>query len=118
MAGRVLGVIGFGHIGSILVRKLSSFGFSEILIDSPSSDAALIGVAGGIKTDLDEVLRRSDFISVHCPLNDETRNMFDSKAFSKMKKGAILINTARGPIVNEKSLYEALKHGKLAAGRA
>lgn len=115
MSGKVLGVIGFGHIGSTLVRKLSGFGFSEILIDSPGTDPALIGVAGGVKTDLDQLLNRSDFVSIHCPLNDETRDMFDKAAFEKMKDGAILINTARGPIVNEDELYKALASGKIAS---
>ena len=115
MAGRTLGVIGFGHIGSTLVRKIGGFGFSEILIDSPNTDPALIGVAGGRKTDLDEVLRRSDYISIHCPLKPDTLNMFDESAFARMKGGAILINTARGPIVNENALYNALRSGKIAA---
>ena len=115
MTGRTLGVIGFGHIGSTLVRKISGFGFAEILIDSPNTDPALIGVAGGRKTDLDEVLRRSDYISIHCPLKPDTVDMFDDAAFAKMKDGAILINTARGPIVNEAALCRALESGKLAA---
>ncbi len=115
MAGRTIGIIGFGHIGSTFVRKISGFGFGEILVDSPSTDPALIGVAGGRKTDLDEVLRRSDYISIHCPLKQDTVNMFDDKAFSRMKDGAILINTARGPIVNEAALCRALESGKIAA---
>ncbi len=115
MAGRTLGVIGFGHIGSTFVRKISGFGFGEILVDSPNTDPALIGIAGGRKTDLDEILRRSDYISIHCPLKPETVNMFDDAAFAKMKDGAILINTARGPIVNESALCAALAGGKLAA---
>ena len=115
MAGRTLGVIGFGHIGSTLVRKIGGFGFSEILINSPNTDPALIGVAGGRKTDFDELLRRSDYISIHCPLKEDTRGMFDDEAFERMKDGAILINTARGPIVNETALYNALKNGKIAA---
>ncbi|MDC7227729.1 MAG: C-terminal binding protein [Spirochaetales bacterium] len=115
MTGRTLGVIGFGHIGSTLVRKISGFGFAEILIDSPNTEPALIGVAGGRKTDLDEVLRRSDYISIHCPLKEDTVNMFDDRAFAKMKDGSILINTARGPIVNERALCRALESGKLAA---
>lgn len=115
MAGRTLGIIGFGHIGSTLVRKISGFGFSEILINSPNTDPALIGVAGGRKTDFDEVLRRSDYISIHCPLKEDTLDMFDDIAFARMKDGAILINTARGQIVDEAALCRALESGKLAA---
>ncbi|MBI9107432.1 MAG: C-terminal binding protein [Spirochaetales bacterium] len=115
MAGRVLGVIGYGHIGSTLVRKISGFGFSRILVDDPRADESRIRAAGGEKASLEDVLRYSDYISIHCPLKAETKNMFDSKAFSMMKDGAILINTARGPIVNDEELYKALVRGKLAA---
>ena len=115
MAGRVLGVIGYGHIGSTLVRKISGFGFSKILVDDPRADEDRIAAAGGEKASLEEVLRQSDYISIHCPLKDETVDMFDGEAFGKMKDGAILINTARGPIVNEAELHKALLSGKLAA---
>lgn len=115
MAGKVLGVVGYGHIGSTLIRKISGFGFSRILVDDPRADESHIKAAGGQKVSFDDVLTQSDYISIHCPLNSETENMFDAAVFSKMKEGAILINTARGPIVNEDELWKALKSGKLAA---
>ena len=115
MTGRTLGVIGYGHIGSVVVRKIAGFGFAEILVDSPSADESVIEKAGGRKVDFDELLSRSDYISIHCPLKSDTIDMFDDAAFSKMKPGSILINTARGPIVNEKALCRALEDGKVAA---
>lgn len=115
MAGSVLGIVGFGHIGRTFVRKVSGFGFSRILIDDPRADEELIRAAGGEKAGLEDVLRYSDYISIHCPLKAETENMFDKAAFEIMKDGAILINTARGPIVNEGELYKTLAEGKLAA---
>ena len=115
MTGRTLGVVGFGHIGSVLVRKISGFGFSEILIADPRADEERIRRAGGKKVPLDEVLKRSDYISIHCPQKAETVDMFDDRAFGLMKDGAILVNTARGPIVNEAALCRALESGKLAA---
>ncbi len=115
MTGRTLGVIGFGHIGRTLVRKIAGFGFAEILVYSPNTDPDLISAAGGTKVDFVELLRRSDYISIHCPLKADTIGMFDSSAFAKMKEGAILINTARGPIVNTEALCRALDSGKLSA---
>ncbi len=72
-------------------------------------------VASGRKTDFDELLRLSDYISIHCPLTENTAGLFNDKAFSKMKDGAILINTAHGPIVDEAALCRALESGRLAA---
>ncbi len=115
MTGRTLGVIGFGHIGRTLVRKIAGFGFAEILVYSPNTKPDLISAAGGKKVDFAEVLVNSDYISIHCPLKADTAGMFDSSAFSRMKEGSILINTARGPIVNTEALCRALDSGKLSA---
>ena len=113
-AGRVLGIVGFGHIGSTFCRKVSGFGYSKILVADPYVDEAVIKAGGGIKTDLDTLLSESDYVSVHCPLNEETTDMFDKDTLKKMKKGSILVNTARGPIVNEEALADVLQNGPLA----
>lgn len=115
MTGKTLGIIGYGHIGSVVVRKIAGFGFAEILVNSPRTEKSVIEKAGGRKVDFDELLEKSDYISIHCPLNSETVDLFDDAAFGKMKAGAILINTARGPIVNESALCRALESGKVAA---
>ena len=67
------------------------------------------------KVELDDLLSRADFVSVHCPLSDLTRNLIDYEAMKKMKKSAILINVARGPVVNNKDLYQALEEGEIYA---
>lgn len=115
MAGRTLGVVGYGRIGSTLVRKISGLGFSRILVADPRADEKIIRSAGAEKIDFNELLGVSDYLSIHCPLKGETVDLFDKRAFGMMKDGAILINTARGPIVNEEALCDALSSGKIAA---
>ncbi|MBM3299686.1 MAG: phosphoglycerate dehydrogenase [Deltaproteobacteria bacterium] len=114
MAGRTLGVIGLGKIGT-LVSKAASRGLKmRVLGYDPvtTSDVAL--QCGATLTSVEEVFRRSDIITVHTPLNDETRNIVDSRAFSLMKDGVIIINCARGGIIDEQALLENLESGKVA----
>ncbi|HKV56147.1 MAG TPA: phosphoglycerate dehydrogenase, partial [Candidatus Binataceae bacterium] len=110
--GKTLGVIGLGNIGRIVADralglKMKVIGFDPIL--TPDA-AAKIGVA---MVGLEELFRRSDFITVHAPLTDETRGLVGAEAFAIMKKGARIINCARGGIVDETALYSALKSGQL-----
>src|SRR5712691_11559489 len=112
LAGQVLGLIGFGHIPRALMPKAKAFGLTVIAHDpyvAPDVLAAL-GVAG---VSFDDLLARSDFISVHAPLTPQTRGLMNAAAFAKMKKGALLINTARGPLVDEAALVAALDSGQL-----
>jgi D-3-phosphoglycerate dehydrogenase len=112
LAGQVLGLIGFGHIPRALVPKAKAFGLAVIAHDpyvSPDVLAAL-GVAG---VSFDDLLARSDFISVHAPLTPHTRGLVDAAAFAKMKKGALIVNTARGPLIDEQALVAALDSGHL-----
>jgi phosphoglycerate dehydrogenase-like enzyme len=111
---RVLGVIGLGGIGRALVTLLGGFGMKQPLAHDPfiaREDAERTGVC---LTELDELLSRSDFVSIHCPLTDQTRNLIGSRELALMKPNAYLINTARGGIVDERALYDALKGRRLA----
>ena len=105
--GKTLGLIGCGKIGLEVGKRMSSFGVKVITFD-PYLDK----VSGGIELkDFDTVLKESDFISIHCPLNDSTRHLIGEREFKKMMKKPLLINTSRGPIVDEKALIQALREG-------
>jgi len=112
LEGQVLGLVGFGNIPRALAPKAKAFGFKVITHDPYVSKEALasLGVEG---VSFDELLARSDFISVHAPLLPATRGLMNAAAFAKMKKGAFLINTARGPLVDEAALIAALDSGHL-----
>ncbi len=111
--GKTLGVIGLGRIGSMVAERALGLGMRVVGFD-PYVETARLG-AGEIRiTELDEVLRVSDFITVHTPLNDKTRGLIGTDAIAKMKNGARVINVARGGIVDEVALEKALQSGKLA----
>ena len=113
LADSVLGIVGFGRTGSALCRKVAGFGLSEILVADPTEKPERIRAAGGEKTDLQTLVSRSDFISLHLPAKEDTRHLFGGEIFSRMKEGAFLINTSRGSIVDETALAEALVTGRL-----
>lgn len=108
LGGKTLGLVGIGRIARELAVRAKAFGMKVIAYDKyvSSSDVAAM-------VSLDEVLSTSDYISLHTPLTDETRGMMNAQAFAKMKKGAYLINTCRGPVVNTADVVAALKDGKL-----
>jgi D-3-phosphoglycerate dehydrogenase len=115
MAGRTLGVIGLGKVGSI-VSKLASRGLKmNVLGYDPVTTAEAASQAGVKLVSLNDIFLRSDVITVHTPLNDETRGMINAAAFDKMKDGVIVINCARGGIIDEDALLSALESGKVAA---
>lgn len=111
---KILGVIGFGHVGKI-VAEIASQGLKmkAIAFDPFARDEDIIKV-GARRVNFKELLKTSDFITVHTPLIPETRNLIDKEEFKKMKKGVKIINVARGGIINEDALYEALKNGKVS----
>ena len=109
-AGATLGIIGFGRIGKAMARRATGFGM-RILIYDPTAQA----MAGIIKVDLDTLYRESDFISIHTPLTPETKHMINAAAFARMKPNAVLVNTARGEIVDQEALYDALKNHRIFA---
>jgi D-3-phosphoglycerate dehydrogenase / 2-oxoglutarate reductase len=110
---KTLGVVGIGVIGTIVVDRGRGLKMKVIGYD-PFITREVAEKKGFELVSLDELLSRSDFITVHTPLTDETRNLIDKNAIRKMKDGVILINCARGGIVNEKDLYDAVKGGKVA----
>jgi D-3-phosphoglycerate dehydrogenase len=113
LRGRTLGLVGFGKIPQLLVPKAQAFGLKVIAFDPFVADQAVAGL-GVELVGLDELLARADFISVHAPLTPETHHMFDGDAFARMKPEALLINTARGPLVDIQALAAALDAGHLA----
>jgi D-3-phosphoglycerate dehydrogenase len=110
---KTLGIIGIGVIGTIVADRARGLKMKVIAYDPYLSKEAA-EKKGVDLVSFDEVLARSDFISVHTPLTDETRNLIDKNVLKKMKDGVILINCARGGIINEKDLYDAIKEGKVA----
>lgn len=118
MSGRVLGIVGFGATGRAFWEKVQGFGFSRILIADPRAKAKIAGYCSSKKAEaasFDELLRRADFISFHVPLNDATRHCVNRETIAKMKDGVILVNTARGAVIDEDALAQALENGKIAA---
>lgn len=113
LKGRVLGLIGFGKIARSLAQKARALGL-EVLAFDPYLAPEFMEAHGARPVSLEELLQSSDFISIHVPLTPETRHLLNDEAFRKMKPGAFLINTARGPIVDEEALLRALDSGQLA----
>ncbi len=108
-----LGIIGLGRIGSGMARRAQGFDMRVLTYDPHFSEDR--GKAlGAQRVDLDTLLAESDFVSVHVPLTPETHHMLGAEQFRKMKPSAILINTARGPVVDPDALYDALEHGDIA----
>jgi D-3-phosphoglycerate dehydrogenase len=111
LAGRVLGLVGFGNIPRALAPKAKAFGLRVVTHDPYASQQAL--AAGVESVSFDRLLEISDFVSIHAPLMPATRGLFNAEVFRKMKTGALLINTARGPLVDEDALVSALESGRL-----
>jgi D-3-phosphoglycerate dehydrogenase len=113
LSGRVLGSVGVGNIGSELFRLAAPFGMKHMAHD-PYVTQESVAPLGVKLVDLDTLMRESDFLCVNCPLNEETRKLIGPKQFALMKPTAFFINTARGPIVDEKALTEVLKNRRIA----
>lgn len=105
---RTLGLVGFGGIGRAVVRLLSGFRMSTPLVFDPYVSADDVAAAGCKSVGLEELLAQSDFVSLHCPLNDQTRNLIGARELALMPPTAYLVNTARGGIVDEAALYDVL----------
>ena len=108
--GKTLGVIGAGHIGMEVIKVAKALGMNILVhTRTPKSDG------DGIRyVSLDELLENSDYITLHCPLNDQTKYMINKEAISKMKTSAVIVNTGRGPLINEADLCEALAAKRIA----
>ncbi|WP_066288127.1 2-hydroxyacid dehydrogenase [Arthrobacter sp. B6] len=120
VSGAVLGLAGFGRIARATARRALGFGMEVIFSprppdDRPLSDEELGEFVGKVRqVPWAELVEQNDFLSLHVPLNDQTRHLVDADVLQRMKPGAILINTARGPVVDETALVEALRNGAIA----
>ncbi len=112
LRGKTVGLIGFGNIPRLMTPKAQAFGFNVIASD-PYAPKELFEKYGVESVSMDELYERSDFISVHAPLLPETKGLVNKDAFKKMKDTAIIVNTARGPLINEKDLVEALDKNEI-----
>jgi D-3-phosphoglycerate dehydrogenase / 2-oxoglutarate reductase len=115
LRSRTLGLIGFGHIGRAVSVRANALGLSVKIYDPYIAETATEGLDVRRVDDFDELLRQSDIVSVHAPLVPATSGMFDATAIAKMKDGAVLINTSRGPIVETAAVTDALRAGRLGA---
>jgi D-3-phosphoglycerate dehydrogenase len=113
--GSVLGILGYGRTGRALHGQLTGFGFSRVLVHSRGLVPGTKLENGAEAVGMEQLLKESDYVSVHLPLNEETRRMLDEERLHMMKEGAVLINTARGGILDEAGLYRALTSGPLRA---
>ncbi|WP_041082285.1 D-2-hydroxyacid dehydrogenase [Thermotoga profunda] len=108
--GKTLGIIGLGMIGKEVAKRALSFGMTVIAYDPLVSDFENVRMVN-----LDELYKLSDFITLHVPLNEQTKHMIDARAIDKMKNGVIIVNASRGGVIDEQALYEALISGKVYA---
>jgi len=112
--GATIGVVGAGRIGYAVAKRAKGFDMKILFYDVDPARTEIEKNLGGKKVDLDTLLRESDFVSLHPPLMKETHHLINAEKLKLMKKTAYLINNSRGPVVDEKALYEALKKGQIA----
>src|SRR5699024_9375004 len=112
LTGRTLGIVGFGRIGRMLAKMVAGFDM-EILVYDVYQDPKAEDELGVRYVSMRELLERSDFISLHVALTDETRHMIGAEQFAQMKPTAVLVNAARGPVVDTGALVAALRNGEI-----
>jgi D-3-phosphoglycerate dehydrogenase len=111
LAGKTFGIVGLGRIGRVFLRKIQGFDLAQILVCDPYIPRQATEKKYGVKiVDLKTLLKRADYVSLHVPLYKATRHLIGAKEFKMMKKTAILVNTSRGPVVDNTALYTALKN--------
>ena len=115
VTSKTLGIVGAGRIGTAMAMMSRGFDMRVIYTRASGPNELLDRELTARRVDLDELLAESDFISIHVPLTDRTRHLFDARAFSRMKQRAVLVNTSRGPVIDEAALVEALRTGEIAA---
>jgi D-3-phosphoglycerate dehydrogenase / 2-oxoglutarate reductase len=113
--GKTIGIVGMGRIGTEIARRAIAFGMRPIAYDPYLSPSRARSLQVELFDDLDEVLSRADFLTLHMPLSSETMHLIDAERMAKMKKGARIVNCARGGLIDEVALFEALKSGHIAA---
>ena len=112
--GKTLGIVGMGRIGQAVARRASGFNMHVLYYNRSRVDAELEQALNVEYATFDDLLRESDFVTIHTPLTEETQHLFSTDSFEKMRKTAILINTSRGPVVDEQALAAALRVGEIA----
>jgi len=112
LAGKCFGIVGLGHIGSRVAQIALAFGMKVMALTTKREDVLPGGV---VKTDLAGLLSKSDILSLHCPLTDSTHHLINGDTLRLMKSAAVLINTGRGPLVDDQAVADALHEGRLAA---
>ena len=112
LVGKTLGIIGLGKIGSYVAKRARGYKMN-VLYNKHSQDLEAENECGVVFAELDDLLAKSDFVTLHVPLTDETRHMMNAATLAKMKKGSYLINTARGAVVEERALVDSLRSGHL-----
>jgi glyoxylate reductase len=115
LRGKRLGIVGLGSIGALVARRARAFGVEIAYANRRPADPALVAELGAERLELDRLLASSDFVSLHTPLTAETRGLISAERLALMKPEAILVNTARGPVVDEAALAAALREGRIAA---
>ena len=115
LQGKTLGIIGLGEIGRATARRARAFGMEIAYTGRRRADEHVEAELGARYLSQDELLAEADAVSVHCPLTEQTRHLIDAAALERMKPSAVLINTSRGPVVDERALAEALRDGRIAA---
>jgi len=112
---KTIGIVGFGRIGQAVARRATGFGMRVIYHDAISLPPEVEKESGAERCDLDELLAEADFISIHTNLTPETRHMFSTQQFRRMKSTAVLVNSSRGPVVDEEALAQALADDEIFA---
>ncbi len=112
---KTIGIVGFGRIGQAVARRANGFGMRVLYSDAVQLPADVEAETGAERRELDDLLAESDFVSIHTNLTPQTRHLFGAHAFARMKPTAVLVNTSRGPVVDEVALAEALAAGELFA---
>ena len=112
---QTLGIVGMGAIGQAVARRAQGFGMNVVYFNRKQVSPEIETSLGAEFVSLDDLLRRSDFISLHAPLNDQSRHMFDARAFRLMKSTAVLVNTGRGALIDEAELVNVLRERQIAA---
>lgn len=114
LQGKTIGIVGAGQIGIAMARRAKVFGMDVIYQDEYPMNAEAEAELGAKRVEFDELLAQADVVSLHCPLLPSTQHLIDADALKKMKKTAYLVNSARGPIIDEQALADALKAGEIA----
>jgi glyoxylate reductase len=112
--GKTLGIVGFGAIGQAVARRARGFGMTVLYYGPRRKESVEATLQASYCPDLDTLLRQSDFVSLHCPLSDASRYLINAQTLALLKPSAILINTGRGPLIDEAALVDALQAGKFA----